>query len=342
MAKKNKRYLKNNKGLAIGLALVLILLAKALVFESHVMKKQTMQGSLFKGDYVIINKLGHGARTPITPLAIPFTKWYSNLIELPSFRLPGFNPIKHGDVIAFNYPLQYDSPIDKKAIEVKRCVALPGDALIIAKKNVYINNKLQPFPDSVHFKYRISSSKDNFENEARERFNITTINKIHPKGIYDFSVTAQKAKWIKCHAGFSSLRHVLTSPEDWEHDIFPYSKFHPWTKDYYGKFTLPKKGQKVLISGKNYELYKHLINHYEGKEVYLTEAGVVLEGKPAKYYTFTQNYYFVLDDNRDFAKDSRYWGPVPESHIIGKVNRVTIPYNSELKKLEWKRLFKKI
>ncbi|PLW99279.1 MAG: signal peptidase I, partial [Marinilabiliales bacterium] len=128
--RKRKREIKDwIKALII--ALVILLLCKAFIIDIHVVQNTYMNSTLRQGDYVLVNKLKHGARFPITPLSLPFSNKYLDWLKLPYFRLPGFADIERGELLAINYPKISDLPIDRKEVYVKRCVALPADTLNI-------------------------------------------------------------------------------------------------------------------------------------------------------------------------------------------------------------------
>lgn len=313
-----------------------------------------MEKSLLAGDFIFVNKIKYGSRLPITILSIPFldTKIpftnlssYIDWFQLPYIRLPAFSEINNNDVIVFNYPAQTDVPIDKKTKYIKRCVAIPGDTMEINNKNVFINNNEVNFGENIQFNYRVITDGTKISNEILSKYNITEGGIIADIGVYDFPLTQKAADSLRKEPFINNIRALKELQGYGSIITFPQSKFFLWNQDYFGPVVIPKAGNNVNINYKNIALYKRIIEIYEGNCLEVKANKVYINEEEAADYTFKMNYYFVMDDNRDNSKDSRYWGFVPESHIIGKAAFLwfSIDKNKKgLHKIRWKRMFRMI
>ncbi|MBI3239877.1 MAG: signal peptidase I [Flavobacteriia bacterium] len=247
-----------------------------LIFRSCVMQVYkvptgSMNNTFQEGDYIVVNKLAYGARTPMTPLSLPFGHTYLDWISFSYHRLPGFSSIQRDDILVFNYPAEKDLPIDHRKEYVKRCVGLAGDVISIKKGIVYVN--------------------------GRKRNEVATAIPIY----------ARKYKRTATDSLFYSPAY------------FPHSGSVKWNSDRFGPLLVPKKGTRIRLTHEQLLIYREVIESYEQKEVRELNELFFIDGKRQKYYTFELNYYFVLGDNRANSLDSRFWGFVPEDHIIGKV-----------------------
>ncbi|MBI9069553.1 MAG: signal peptidase I [Salinivirgaceae bacterium] len=347
MNSKNK--IKKNRaikewGRAFVLALILLILVKGFVIESFVVSSKTMEKTLQSGDYVFVNKLKHGARLPITLLSLPFaSNIYSTLIELQYIRMPGFGAIERNDLIVFNYPKEFDPPIDKKKAMVKRCIGLPGDTIQIENKNVFVNHRKFEEPATAQYNFRLVTDGTFLDDDFLNKYDITEGGLVSDIGIYDFALSRNKIEEIKKNE--SQVRYIREL-KDFKNEnsghIFPISSYYTFNKDYFGEIIVPKKGMVVPISARTMELYRPIIEYYEGNEVVIRNNRVYINGKESDSYLIKENYYFVLDDNRDYAKDSRYFGYVPENHVIGNVLFSWFSIDKSRKKIRWDRVFKSV
>ncbi len=352
MAKKQKsRFYKWLRSLLW--AFIILLIIRTFFFQFYTVTHDKMKPSLLQGDYLIVNKLCFGPRLPITFFSLPFNenfipflgvKSYIDIFRFPYVRLKSGN-IHRGNILVFNYPNMQDVAIDIKPINISRCIALPGDTLKIKDKVVFINNKVVNDSLFVLFKYRITTDGTFFTQQFLDSLHITG-KLIADMGIYEFYITPDLAnrlktvpfvKYIQKLSDFWNYNSIFCFPEN--------SKTISWNKDYFGPVIIPQKGKTVQLTLKNIDIYKKIITIYEKNNLQIDKSRqqIIINGKVSDTYTFRQNYYFVMDDNRDMAKDSRYWGFLPESHIIGKASAIwlSIEKNRKLSKIRWYRIFPK-
>jgi len=298
-------------------------LLRAFVFESFSIPTPSCANTLRVGDIVIVSKLHYGPRTCALPLQIPLTHQrikaldipsYSNAIELPYFRLPGFSEIKRNDMVVFNWPADEEYPRDMKTFYIKRCVALAGDTLQIIDTEVLVNGKPAQQPAEVQFQYYLIT-QENLNERLFEEHGITDYYQI-PEGfiVHTKPSTAKKLEKLPF------IQHVIMNKQQkgvGEPQVFPYHS--KWNVDFYGPLWIPQKGATLQMTSENVLVYWSTIAQYEGLENVKKEADKLwIEGKPVDSYTFRQNYYFMMGDSRHNSLDSRFWGFVPEDHIEGK------------------------
>ena len=125
--------------------------------------------------------------------------------------------------------------------------------------------------------------------------------------------------------------------------IFPFSPDYKWTRDNFGPLWIPRKGSTVQLTKENLPLYERIIAVYEGNDLKVTGDKIFINGEEAQSYTFQQDYYFMMGDNRHNSLDSRYWGFVPEDHIVGKPALIWLSIDGNKKfpnNIRWRRFFK--
>lgn len=328
------------------IALVILWLIKTFFLDIVVVRNDKMENTLFKGDVILISKLTPGPRMPITLLSIPFTgntlpfsstPAYLSWIQLPYMRI-NLSDIHRNDLIAFNYPKENDPPVDKKRIEIKRCVALPGDVVSIHDKQVFVNEQYLEEPENCKFRYRITALEP-IDTSFYTKYRITYGHFVAKPYIYDIITSRAMADSISQDSAIQRIQILKTLNLPKFMVIFPYSPYVSWSFDYYGPLYIPKKGQTVNLTKFNIHFYKDIIEKYEKNTLQIKDDSTfIINGEPMRMYKFRYNYYFVLDDNRDQAIDSRFWGFLPETHIIGKANLVLYNLENEngrfLKKLK--------
>lgn len=333
-------------------AFLIALIFRAFFVQSYIVTSSKMEKTLLDGDFVFVNKMIFGARLPITLVSFPFVgetlpftsiKSYFDLIQLPYLRLPGYSNINVNDLVVFNYPQITDKPIDNKETYIKRCVALPGDTLRIDNKTLYVNGKEEIPLNTYKYNYRVVTDGSKISADLLKKYGITEGGIVADIGVYDFAMTKETSEKLLLEKSIKHVRPLKVFPREKTEDAFPSSKFYLWNVDYFGPVVIPKKGVTVSLNSKNIELYKRIIDIYEDNNLYVDEIKdiVAINGKEVTSYTFKQDYYFVVDDNRDNAKDSRHWGFLPESHIVGVPSFIWFSIDrSEGFSIRWNRLGK--
>ncbi len=354
--KKKKRQKPKSKARewadAILFAVVAATIIRWLFLEAYTIPTPSMERSLLVGDFLFVSKLHYGARTPATPLQIPLTHqkiWgtdipsYLDWIQLPQYRLPGISEVKRNDVVVFNWPVDFSYPVDLKTNYIKRCVGLPGDTLQVKDMVVYINGEAQPQPEGAQFRYYARTNQI-INKRIWEKYHINEHHKV--QGGYLVFTTPAIAKELEQLQFINSVEVIKEQPDYADENIYPDATKYPWNVDYWGPMVIPAKGMTIPVNEETMTKYGRVIEHYEGHdEVSRGDSTLVIDGTPYTTYTFKQNYYFMMGDNRHNSLDSRFWGFVPHDHIVGKALFIWMsidPQESLFHKIRWSRLFKGI
>lgn len=336
----------------------------------------SLEKTLLVGDFLFVSKFHYGARTPMTTVAAPMVhdtipglgiKSYLKWPELPYFRFPGFEDIERNDIVVFNWPVdtvpyfgyhgpkEFIKPIDKESNYVKRCVAVAGDSLKIVDGEVMINGKPQKWPERAkpQISYKVTGKGGGFDPRyLYKHYDFTErLRRFSGSGNQYFfkSLTEENAKKLSYNPNVASVEKIIAPKNEKIGGMFPKDDVLKWNADNYGPIYIPKKGATVPITTESLPFYKRVIEVYEGSEFGIkqditTKNGqVFLNGKPIDSYTFRQNYYWMMGDNRHNSEDSRFWGYVPETHIVGKPVFIwfSIDHNAHgfFNKIRWNRMF---
>lgn len=348
---------------AILFAVVAATLIRWLIMEAYTIPTPSMEKSMLVGDFLFVSKFHYGTRTPRTPLQLPLTHqkiWFTNIpsyvdwVQLPTYRLPGFSEVKREDVVVFNIPPKElndgkDYPIDLKTNYIKRCVAISGDVLEIQNKQVIINGQPLTNPEGLQYSY-IVTAKDEINERNLSKLELDPDDYTYmgraenDKAIYQMFLTQSKVEELKTLPYVVSVSDDYRTSEGADMRIFPGSEKMPWNGDNYGPLTIPKEGMTIPVNDSTLSIYGTVIREYDhNKDVTIEEGKLTIEGKEVTEYTFNQNYYFMMGDNRHNSLDSRYWGFVPEDHIVGKGFFIWLSidkYADFIHKIRWSRFFK--
>lgn len=349
-------------------AVVAATLIRWLFLEAYTIPTGSMEKSLLINDFLFVSKLHYGTRTPKTILQVPLTHqkiWfteipsYSDAIQLPQYRLPGFTHVKNGDVVVFNYPGTperpdefggYDKyPVDLRTNYIKRCIGIPGDVVELREGQAYVNNKIFPNPPGLQMEYEIEATTQVNE-KVFQKYDISEYEqdlRQTDKTVYYVKATDQAIKDIKSLDFVKNITPILSTKGDTTQyglNTYPYnSRLFPFNRDNFGPVTVPKKGVTIQLDEKNLALYKSIITTFDGnKDAKFVNGQIILDGKPITSYTFKQDYFFMMGDNRHGSDDSRFWGFVPEDHIVGKAVFIWMSIDKDgtfLNKIRWSRLF---
>jgi len=355
---KHKKQLKKSSGRewteAIVFAVIAATLIRTFFIEAYTIPTPSMERSLLVGDFLFVSKVNYGPRIPMTPVAFPFahhtmpiigTKAYWDGIELPYYRLPGLSDVKKGDVVVFNWPMEADPPlsrpVDKRENYIKRCQGTPGDTLSIVNAQVYINGKANPNPPGEQTDYSVATDGTDINPKVLEDLGIS-----YYEGNPNPTMTAGAAKTLKGYSNIKQVKPLIQLKDMADTQVFPNDAHYKWNADNYGPLIIPKKGWTVKLDSLTIPLYKRAIEVYEHNKVQLDgKNGITINGVKADSYTFKMNYYWMMGDNRHDSLDSRFWGFVPEDHIVGKALFIWMSWDDNatfLNKIRWSRLFRGI
>lgn len=299
--------------------LLIWLVVRTFFFQVITIPSASMHNSLFEGDYVYVNKLALGGRIPFTPLSVPGTSMYASWLQLPYMRMPGYSDVRRNDVLVFNSPLQTDRPIDQRQQLIKRCTGLPGDTFSIQNNALVINGKIIPAPESVLFRYEIGTNAPPDTN-AFAKLGIANLSAAKNSTRFRLLLTTKQAEALKALPVVQSVIPLHPDSGQANPEIFPNNPFLGWNSAWFGPLVIPKKGMRIPLTRQNYFIYKTTIEHAENKTVTLRGDSVYMDKVYHATYTFTSDYYFLMGDNRNDSKDSRFWGFVPEDHLIGRAS----------------------
>lgn len=305
-------------------------------------------------------------------------KSYVEWITLPYYRFAGFKDVAHNDAVVFNYPAgdtvstRFQSnvsyytlvneygrkriwsdtrnfgdivvrPVDKRENYVKRCIGLPGDTLSIVNRQVYLNSVEAVNPENLQYQYRVITNGSSINPKILDKFNVTETFRENKPGVFSFMLTEQAKKELERLPIVKSIRVFNDEEGLWKPEIFPYDSAYKWNRDNFGPLYIPKKDIPINLTIKNLPKYKRLITTYEGNDVKVKDGKIFINGEETTTYTPKLNYYWMMGDNRHNSADSRYWGFVPEDHVVGRAEFIWLSLDPNKSlfdgKIRWSRLF---
>ncbi|MGM8363157.1 signal peptidase I [Flavobacterium sp. ARAG 55.4] len=289
-----------------------------------------------------------------------------NKFQLPYFRFPGIEKISRNEIVVFNQPADtlrdmdnfrpnrnYYKPIDKKTNLVKRCVGIPGDSLEIRNGDIYINGKLSIMPESAkpQYNFLIDTKGEMISQEALvkiygAREGLRYENGVFAqtdKGQYFLTLTEKEAALIVQNPVVKSVTKYISSKGGGvSENVFPQIPSLGWNGDNFGPIYIPKKGVSVQLDIKTLPFYKRIIQEYEKNILEVKGKEIIINGKVSNSYTFKQDYYWMMGDNRQNSLDARFWGYVPFDHIVGKPIFIWFSWDKDgngFNKIRWNRVF---
>ena len=242
------------------------------------------------------------------------------------------NPQEYGEIIT--------RPVDRRENYVKRCVGLPGQTLQIKNRIVYLNGRANKEPDNVQYVYYVKL-RSQLPLELIDALGISSEQLLSLNQSGYMPLTAAVAKVLKARKDI--VESVTPVTDATTSDIYPLNGNTGWTRDNYGPIWIPQKGKTLRLTMDNIAIYERPIRTYEGNDLQVRGGKIYINGKEAKYYTFKMDYYWMMGDNRHNSLDSRYWGFVPEDHIVGKPIFIWWSHDPDhpgASGIRWNRLFK--
>lgn len=308
-------------------------------------------------------------------------KSYSEAIRRPFERLCGIREIERGDIVVFNFPagdtvLQeqpnvtyYDvlrdyqanygerrgreelnkkynvisHPVDKRDHYVKRLVGMPGDTLSVISGNLYIDSNLQEDLAGRQYMYFVNVNGTPISDAKFDELGVAKDDRRLDRSslTYVLPLTDTQVEQIKKMSNVIFVERYVAQGSN--SMIFPNDSAYSWNEDNFGPLWIPFKGATVELTTDNLPLYMRIIKNYEGNDIGVRDGVIYINGKPAMTYTFKMNYYFMMGDNRHSSADSRFWGFVPEDHIVGTPSFVTWSVDKDKSlpsNIRWNRVLK--
>ena len=357
---------------AIVFALVAVYFINLYIFQNYQIPSSSLEKTLRVGDFLYVSKMAYGARIPQTPLSMPlmqhtFPEWLGggkSYLDKPHWeykRLAGWTSPKKGDIVVFNFPAgdtvctkmqnpdyytlrhYYGEaliknrkdifgdiivrPVDRRENYVKRCVGTPGDSLQIIDNVVYVNGEREPEREGLQLNYFVQTDGHLFSAKYLEKLGISLADRVQVDATtWHFPLTQAMKAALTQNPHVSA---VVLEPQEQGGSVYPLGH-NEWTRDNYGPIYIPKKGDKILITEDNYWLYKRIAEAYEFQPMTIGEE-----------YEFSMDYYWMMGDNRHNSADSRFWGFVPEDHIVGRPVFIWLSIDKDNHSIRWNRLGRK-
>ena len=310
---------------------------------------------------------------PLSTTQKSYVEWIKN----PYKRIAGFGNVKNNDVVVFNFPegdtvavnAQNQSyyqlvraygrdrvwkeketfgdiiarPVDKRENYIKRCVGIAGDVLEYKNGQLFVNGKEQQHFPGMQYDNIVVTDGTGINKHTLDQMKISEADRhMYSNTQYLFPLTQENEEKMKAMKNVKSVQRTLIPAANWDKNIFPFSDKYQWNVDNFGPIEIPKKGKTVQLTMDNLPVYQRIIGLYEANDLKVKNNAIYINGAVATSYTFKMDYYWMMGDNRHNSADSRYWGFVPEDHIVGKAVFIWLSMDKDqpfYNKVRWNRLF---
>ena len=232
------------------------------------------------------------------------------------------------DVLA-NYEIVV-RPVDKRDNYIKRCIAIPGDTLRIVNTQVYVNGQPQQSLPGIQFCYRVQTDGSRINLRTLEKLDIYRAKVVDKgNGFYEVPLIASNVEEFRMLGNVRLVEKLVNPQGVYDNEIFPHNERYPWNIDNFGPLWIPKKDVTVKIDTANICFYERIIGGYEGNKLEILNGDIYINNVKTDNYTFKMDYYWMMGDNRHDSLDSRFWGFVPEDHVVGAPRFVWLALNKE-------------
>jgi len=324
-------------GESLVVAVIIVLIVRSLLFDLFRIPTPSMEENLLVGDYLVVSKLHYGPRMPMS-LGIPLTSIHLPGVTFPYTRLPGFSEVQRGDPIVFNYPPD-EGPVDRKVHYVKRVIGMPGETLSVQDKVVHVNGKPLPSGHGMQQYWTVTKTDARYQipRTRMEEIGISEVRRTQEAETVRILATPEGVRRIRQRSWVQSIKPYVMQDEEYGKRMYPSGQ--GYTPDNYGPVHIPEKGETVKLTAKNWAVYKPIIVKYEDHAAQqMTDTTFAIDGERTTTYTFQQDYFFAMGDNRDNSQDSRFWGFVPMTHVVGEAVLTYFSWDHE----EWVPRFGRI